>query len=160
MSDDLLFIVRLSAALGSGLMAGLFFAFSVAVMRGFRRVPAPAGMAAMQAINVAIINPVFLPVFLGTALLCGVVLVSSLLDRQQPGAAWFIAGAAAYLVGAFLVTIAGNVPMNNRLALASPDGPESALLWAWYQSRWTAWNHVRTIASLAAAAALTLALVR
>ena len=38
-------------AVGSGLVAGVFFAFSTFVMSGLRRAPAPAGIAAMQSIN-------------------------------------------------------------------------------------------------------------
>jgi uncharacterized membrane protein len=61
------FVFTLVAALGCGLMAGLFFAFSVAVMKVLARLPSAEVIAAMQAINVAIINPVFLTVFFGTA---------------------------------------------------------------------------------------------
>ena len=77
MSDAVMLAVRLATVVGCGLMAGLFFAFSVAVMRALGRLPAAHGMAAMQSINVAILNPLFLSVFLGTALLCLVVIVSS-----------------------------------------------------------------------------------
>jgi uncharacterized membrane protein len=160
MSDDVIFVVRLSSAIGCGLMAGLLFAFSVAVMRGLSRLPPAEGMAAMQSINVAILNPVFLAGFFGTALLCLVVLVSSLSRWHEAGAACFVVGAALYLAGAFLVTIVFNVPMNDALASAAPGGPDSARLWAGYLTRWTAWNHVRTVAALAAAVALTIALCR
>src|SRR5687768_6156059 len=68
--DDLLFVVKLLAALGCGLMAGLFFAFSVSVMKALAGLPPNGGMAAMQSINIAIINPVFLSAFFGTAAAC------------------------------------------------------------------------------------------
>jgi uncharacterized membrane protein len=68
--DDLLFAVKLLSALGCGLMAGLFFAFSVSVMRALAALPSAAGLAAMQSINVAIINPMFLAAFFGTAVAC------------------------------------------------------------------------------------------
>lgn len=42
---------------GSALMAGVFFAFSTFVMKALRRLPSPQGIAAMQSINVAVINP-------------------------------------------------------------------------------------------------------
>jgi uncharacterized membrane protein len=69
-ADGLLFSITLVAALGCGLMAGLFFAFSVSVMKALARLPSAEGIAAMQSINVAIINPVFLAVFFGTAAAC------------------------------------------------------------------------------------------
>jgi uncharacterized membrane protein len=160
MAEDVIFAVRFSSAIGCGLMAGLFFAFSVAVMRALRRLPPADGMAAMQSINVAILNPVFLAGFFGTALLCLVVLVTSLSRWDEAGAALFAAGAALYLVGATLVTIVFNVPLNNALASAASADPGSARRWATYLTTWTAWNHLRTLASLAAAIVLTLALCR
>jgi uncharacterized membrane protein len=68
--DGLLFTFTFMGVLGCGLMAGLFFAFSVSVMKALARLPSGAGMAAMQSINVAIINPVFLAAFFGTAAAC------------------------------------------------------------------------------------------
>src|SRR5687768_13749063 len=59
--------LTLLTALGSGLIGGVFFAFSTFVMRALARLPAAAGIAAMQGINVAVINPWFLVPFLGTA---------------------------------------------------------------------------------------------
>lgn len=159
-SEVVMLVLRFAAAIGCGLMAGLFFAFSVSVMRALGRVPAAPGMAAMQSINVAILNPVFLSVFLGTALLCFVVLVSSLLRWHEAGALLFAAGTASYLVGTFLVTIVVNVPMNNALASTATTDPQAAGRWAAYLTNWTAWNHVRTLTSLAATIMLTWALCR
>jgi uncharacterized membrane protein len=158
MSDDVIFAVRFAAVIGCGLMAGLFFAFSVAVMRGLKRIPPAHGMAAMQSINAAILNPVFLAVFLGTGALCLAVLLSSLSRPYEAGAALFIAGAAVYLAGALLTTIVVNVPMNNALASKVPGDEVSAERWAGYLTKWTAWNHVRTLAALIAAIVLTLGL--
>jgi uncharacterized membrane protein len=156
--DGLLFAATLVAALGCALMAGLFFAFSVSVMRALGRIAPEAGMAAMQAINVAILNPVFLTVFMGTAVACAVVAAAGVLRWGEPGAAWRLAGGALYLAGTFLVTVVFNVPMNEALAGAAPDDPEARGLWERYLARWTAWNHVRAAAALAATAALVLAL--
>jgi uncharacterized membrane protein len=142
--------IALGAALGSGLMAGLFFAFSVSVMRALASRPAAEGIAAMQAINRAILNPVFLVVFIGTALASVATLFS--------GNAWLLAGGVLYLAGAFGVTALFNVPRNNALARASAGDPASARLWADYLATWTAWNHVRTAASLAALALLIIGL--
>lgn len=83
--DALLFALTLFAALGCGLMAGLFFAFSTAVMEALARLPAAAGIAAMQSINVAILNPLFLATFLGTGAVCFVLMVVSLLSWRAPG---------------------------------------------------------------------------
>jgi uncharacterized membrane protein len=157
--DNLLFALTFTAALGCGLIAGLFFAFSVSVMRALARLPAAQGMAAMQAINVVIINPIFLVVFLGTAAVCVFLIIAALLGWQQTlGTVYLLTGSVLYLVGSLLVTMGFNVPMNESLASVTPTDPDSASLWAGYLTRWTAWNHIRTVAALVAAASLTLAL--
>ncbi len=158
MSDTILFALTLGSALGCGLMAGAFFAFSSFVMKALARLPPAQGIAAMQSINVAVINPVFLEVFLGTAATSALLAVWSLVRWHEPGAAYLLAGSLLYLVGTFLVTMVFNVPRNDALAAVDPGSAEGATLWAGYLTRWTAWNHVRTVAALAAAAALTLAL--
>ncbi len=48
-----------TALLGSALVGGVFFAFSSFVMKALARVPSPEGIAAMQSINVVVINPSF-----------------------------------------------------------------------------------------------------
>jgi uncharacterized membrane protein len=78
----------------------------------------------------------------------------------EPAAAWILAGAALFLVGSIGVTVAANVPLNDALARVVPDAADAAEQWSDYVRDWTAWNHVRTGASLGAAALLTVALVR
>jgi uncharacterized membrane protein len=156
--EGTLYVVTLVAALGCGLMGGLFFAFSVSVMRALARLRAPEGMRAMQAINIAILNPVFLGAFLGTGLLCAIAVAAALLGWHDARAVWLLAGGVTYLVGTVLVTMVLNVPMNDALAAAAPDDPASADTWADYLRRWTAWNHVRAISSVAASALFTVAL--
>jgi uncharacterized membrane protein len=153
-----LFVLTFLATLGCGLMAGVFFAFSAFVMKAFGRLPAAEGIAAMQSVNVAVLNPVFLSVFAGTAVACALLGISSVLRWNAPGAGWLLAGALLYLIGTFLVTAAFNVPRNEALAAVAPADPTSAGLWASYLATWTAWNHVRTAAALAAAASLIAAL--
>lgn len=145
------------AAVGSGLVAGLLFGFSTAVMTALRRLPSDQGMKAMQHINVVIINPVFLAVFLGTALLSAVLAASALVERSGPAAFWLLAGAAGYLLGTFGVTMAVNVPLNNRLAASDASAPDGATIWASYVEKWLRWNHLRTLMGSAAALAFTLA---
>jgi uncharacterized membrane protein len=158
MAADVLFLTAFVTAIGCGLMAGLFFVFSVAVMPGFGRVTAAHGLPAMQAINVAIINPVFLLVFLGTAATSAGIIIASLLNWAE-GAAYYVAGGLFYLVGVILVTFVVNVPMNNAIAPLDATAPQSTVGWQDYLKRWTAWNHVRTIASILSTIAVTLGLI-
>jgi uncharacterized membrane protein len=150
--------LTLFAALGCGLMAGLFFAFSVSVLKALARLPSAEGIAAMQSINVAILNPVFLTASLGTAAACVLVMIASLLRWHEPGAVYLFVGGALYLVGSLLVTWVFNVPKNEALASVAPADPDGASLWVDYVAKWTTWNHVRAAAALAAAASLTIAL--
>jgi uncharacterized membrane protein len=141
-TDGLIFLLTLIGALGCGLMAGLFFAFSVSVMKALARLPADQGIAAMQSINVAIISPVFLAAFFGTAATCVLVIIASLLRWYDPDAVYLLIGGALYLVGTFGVTMVFNVPKNRALASVAPANPGSARLWSDYLAKWTAWNHV------------------
>ena len=150
--------VVLLAALGCALMAGLFFAFSVAVMKALAALPSAHGIAAMQSINVVILNRAFLGVFFGTALGCLVVVIGALTDWSGLRARFAIAAALLYVIGTVLVTVVFNVPRNDALARVEPTSAEGARLWADYLVGWTAWNHVRTAASLVSTACFVLAL--
>ena len=148
------------ALLGSALTGGVFFAFSNFVMKALARVPAPEGIAAMQSINVVIINPFFLGAFMGTAVLSLGVGGLALISWSHPSASYFLGGAILYFMGTFLVTILGNVPLNNKLAAVSATDPGAVELWEHYMDRWTMWNHVRTAAAMVAALLYTLALMQ
>lgn len=155
-TDSLIAALTLLAALGSGLMAGLFLAFSVSVMPALGRRPAAEGVAAMQTINIAILNRLFLVAFFGTAMACALLVIVALTRSHNP-AAYAVTGALLYLFGGLGVTIVCNVPRNQALARAEARDPRSLALWTDYLTIWTAWNHVRTAACLAAAAFLTVA---
>jgi uncharacterized membrane protein len=126
-------------------------------MAALARLPPAQGIAAMQSINVVVINPVFGMACFGTAAACALVVLLSLLGWQRPGAAYRVVGGVLYLVGTLLVTIVFNVPRNDVLAAVDPASADGARVWADYVSSWTAWNHVRTAAAVAAAASLTMA---
>jgi uncharacterized membrane protein len=156
--DDWVFLLTLASALGSGLMAGVFFAFSAFVMKALARLPAAQGIAAMQSINIVVLNPVFLSVFLGTAVACVVLTVVALMRWNTAGAATLLAGSVMYLFGTLTVTGVFNVPRNDSLAAVQPASVDGATLWADYVVSWTAWNHVRTAAAFIATALFVLAL--
>lgn len=151
-------ILTFVAAIGSGLMAGLYFAFSNSVMSGLARLPASQGIAGMNHINVVIQNPAFLVLFMGTALVA-LVLAALVFITGVPKPAWIVIGAALYLVGNIAVTIAINVPMNDALAAAAPESAEAARLWSVYLDRWVFWNTIRFVACTGALAAFIVALV-
>lgn len=158
MLERLIFALTFLSALGSGLMAGLFFAFSAFIMTAFGRLPPAGGIAAMQSINVAILNPIFFIVFFGTAAASVLLVIAALAKWSEPGAAYLLAGSLLYLVGCIIVTMVFNVPLNNALAATAPTSTEATSVWTRYLSVWTSWNHIRTIACLAATAAFITAL--
>jgi uncharacterized membrane protein len=159
-TDALLFALTFLAALGCALVAGIFLAFSNFVMKALAQVAPASGIAAMQSINVVVLNPGFLCLFMGTALACAVLFVYALMHWQTPGSLRLAAGSLCYVLGTFGVTMAFNVPRNNALARLEPLAAEAVGFWRGYVSGWTMWNHVRTVAALVAAALLIWALLR
>jgi uncharacterized membrane protein len=145
-----LFIIASSVL--SGLVGGVFFAFSVFVMRALAQLPAPQGLAAMQRINVTVITPLFLGAFLGAL---PVLAVSAYLahaaNRTQASVLLGLA-TLVYALGSVVVTLLFNVPRNDRLASCPADTPQAADYWRTYVREWSRWNHVRCVASLLATA--------
>jgi uncharacterized membrane protein len=158
MNGTALAVLTFCTALGCGLIAGVFFAFSSFVMKALARLPAPQGIAAMQSINVLAVTPVFMTALFGTAAACLLLGVAALFVWQTPGAGYLLIGSLCYLVGTVVVTILFNVPRNDALAGIHEASADGARFWTDYVNSWTAWNHVRTVAALAAAASITIAL--
>ncbi len=145
------------AALGSGVMAGLFFAFSSFIMTAFSKLPPEQGIAAMNSINVTILNATFSIAFFGTALLCVALGIVSILRWADSGSAWLLLGSALYLIGIIVVTIVFNVPLNDALQATSPATTEGSALWTRYLAEWVSWNHIRTLAGMGSLIAFILA---
>lgn len=140
------------AAIGCGLVAGIFFAFSSFVMPALGRIPPDQGINAMQSINVAVMNASFLSLFVGTGAICLALLAGSYVWWEGTSGKLLLFASLLYLVGCFGVTRACNIPLNDALAAARPATPEAAALWARYLRRWTMWNTVRAVASTASMA--------
>lgn len=146
--------------LGSALIGGVFFAFSSFVMKALARLPSAEGIAAMRSINVAVLNRSFLGAFMGTAAVSLLVGLLALIGWGMPEAPYLLAGALAYFGGTFLVTLLGNVPLNNRLAENTASDPGTEAFWAYYLTRWTRLNTLRTVAAMAASLLLLIGLMQ
>ena len=151
--------ITLLVALGSGLIAGVFFGFSSFVMPALARLEPTQGVRAMQSINVVVLNRWFLGVLLGTALGCGGLALSTLGSWSEPGALLRFAGSCLYLAGPILVTCCYHVPRNGALSRLSAESAEAERFWLQYVAGWNIWNHVRFASAFAASALLTLALL-
>ncbi|KAB8188640.1 DUF1772 domain-containing protein [Nonomuraea phyllanthi] len=149
--DVLAAAVAILALVLNGLMAGIYFAFSTAVMPALDAVGEEPAAAAMRSVNRKILNPRFLPTFTLSpvaALVAGVLLLVA--GAVLPGAL-AVAAAVAGFLGSIGVTAAVNVPLNNAL-----DAGEVG--WPGYAPRWTRWNSVRGWACALAVALLGAAL--
>jgi uncharacterized membrane protein len=149
--------VSFGAAIGAGVAGGAFFAFSTFVMPALQRVDDRTGLRAMQAINVAAPNPLFMLALFGTAVACVVLGASAVTRLDETAGALQLAGSLTYLVGPVL-TAAWHVPRNDALARVDPDDPGAGAAWRGYAGPWTRWNHVRTVTGIAGAVLLVLAL--
>jgi uncharacterized membrane protein len=139
-------------ALGCGLLGGLYFAFSTFIMTAFGRIDQTHGIAAMNAINSTILGSLFMPFFFGTTLAGALLAIIAAIRWSEPGTVLMLAGGVLYVVGMFVCTVAFNVPLNNELARVGGSSADAASVWARYLKDWTVWNHVRTVASVAASA--------
>ncbi len=148
----------IASLLGAAIIGGGLFVFSSFIMKSLSQLPAAQGIAAMQSINVVVINVSFIGTFMGTAALSVAILFVSFGEAGSVAGMLANVGAVLYLVGTFLVTVRGNVPLNNKLADAAADDPSSVALWEDYLVRWTRLNTLRTAASLAAVVCFAVAL--
>lgn len=133
--------VTIATATGAGLIGGVFLAFSVMVMPALADLPPAHGLAAMRRINELATSTVFIVVFLLTAIGSVAVIVAGL--TADGTRITLPLGGAAYLLGAFGLTVVLNVPRNDRLM-------HDDAFWSTYLREWTAANHVRGLFALVA----------
>jgi uncharacterized membrane protein len=143
----------------TGIMAGVYFTFSVFVMKSLNELPALQAAQAMNKINDVIVNTLFLPVFFGSTLWYAGLIVWAFADWQSDGRSMLMVIAALiYIVGMFVVTAFGNVPMNNKLQYSAHSDIELIEYWQQYQHSWTQLNHLRTLSCITSCALLVIAL--
>jgi uncharacterized membrane protein len=154
MSDKAIYILNFVAILGTGLIAGVFLAFSSFIISAFGRLPSAVGMSAMQMINVTVISPFFMTILFGTALICLALAFSAWRIGGSANITMLVLAAVFYVFGTIGITMAFNVPLNENLAAADAANPDSTKLWADFLQSWTFWNSMRGLAAGASCAAL------
>jgi uncharacterized membrane protein len=148
-------ILLILTSLLTALLAGVFFGYAVSVNGGLARLKDKEYVAAMQSINVVILNPLFMATFMGPVILLPVI---TFLRWNTPDAFLLLAATAIYLVGVFGITAGGNVPLNEKLANCDlKNGSEKEIADA-RKTFEKPWNRLHTLRTLAAIAALTLLL--
>lgn len=155
--DDLRVPVLTAALVLGGLQAGTYYTWASGVMPGLGRVDDRTFVHAMQQMNVAIVNPVFLASFLGAPALAGAAVLAT-----HGSARWWVVAGAGLAVATVVVTGALNVPLNDALAAAGPVDSirDLAAVRADFESTWRRWNVVRTLTSTASVACLAAAALR
>ena len=131
--DELLILLIVFCALGSGAIGGVFFAFSNFVMPALARLAPAEGIHAMQAINVTVVNRLFLGTFMGTGLLSMAAIVGALLTWSGIASLCVVLAGATYVLGSILVTLRGNVPLRYReweKATQASGGGTTSSTWA------------------------------
>ncbi len=151
MMHDVLVLGVALATVWAGLMAGVYGAFSGFIMQSLDELGAAPAAEAMNAVNRVILHSWFIVVFFTSTLLYLLLAMAALLMDDLAGRGWLLAAAWIYLLGMFGCTVACNVPLNHRLA-GRRDGNGEGIAWAEYLQRWTRWNHLRSVSSLAALA--------
>ena len=146
-----------AAAVGSGLVGGVLFAFSSFVMPALRRIPSAEGISAMQSINRQAPTFAFMSLVGVTAAVSVGVGIDAIVNHEEPGAGWVGVGTVAYLA-ALAITGGFNVPRNDRLNTFDAATPAAADYWSTFLTEWVIGNHVRTAACVVAAVSFTAAL--
>ncbi len=142
-------ISLITAVVLTGLSAGLFYAWSVSVIPGTRKVIDGTYLETMKSINRAILNPAFYLIFMGSFALLVIVTIQQYNVRPT---FWLLLGATlTYLFGTLGVTIYGNVPLNDALEalnleeMLASELPEFRLF---YEQKWNRLHTIRTIFSV------------
>lgn len=148
--------ITLAAAVGTGVMAGVWVTFSSFVMPALDRLPPGESISAMQVINNVAVTPPLMTIMFGTAALQTAVAVSAVRSWEQPAATWLLAGSALYLIGSVVVTVVGNVPLNDALAAVDARSASANRDWSSFHGGWSLWNHVRSVTAVAATGLTTL----
>ena len=148
MSTAFVIILLWTAALSSGIMAGVYFAFSGFIMKAFGKIEIVQSVAAMNSINEVILRSMFMPVFFGSSIISFLLVIVAFINWGEAGAGLALIAGMVYFAGMFACTIVFNVPLNNALARLGPDSDNAQQIWSHYLATWTKWNHLRTVSSL------------
>jgi uncharacterized membrane protein len=147
MSSSIVTALLWTAALSSGLIAGVYFAFSVFIMQAFSKIDTTQSIAAMNSINKTILRSLFMPLFFGSSIISVLLIAFAFMHWGEAGAGVTLIAGTVYFVGMFVCTVLFNVPLNNALARLEPDSVDAHPVWTRYLKTWTNWNHLRTVSS-------------
>lgn len=148
MSSFIVTALLWTAAVSSGLIAGVYFAFSGFIMQAFGKIETEKSVAAMNSINETILRSMFMPLFFGSSFVSVLLITVAIINWDEAGAELTLIAGVVYLGGMFACTVLFNVPLNNALARIDPNSENAHQVWSRYLKIWTSWNHLRTVSSL------------
>jgi uncharacterized membrane protein len=153
-------ISLVTATLSVGLMAGVFGLYAHTIMPGLGKTDDRTFVGAFQAIDRAIINVWFIPVFFGALVLTAIAAVLSIGEERNDALPWAVAALVLYLP-VVVITMQVNVPLNDAIkAAGDPDRIDVAAVRRDFdEPTWRRWNVFRAFASTAAFGCLAWALV-
>lgn len=146
-------IVMALATISTGLMAGLFFAWSFSVNNGLANVGDILFIKTFQSMNKSIQNPFFSITFLGAAFLISWALYLNSDDTSSFTFLCLLAATVVYLIGSVGVTFLANLPLNESLDAFDADTASSEdIIYQrrTFEKKWNLLNTTRTISSLLA----------
>lgn len=151
--------LSLFLALWSAVVGGVFSAFSEFVMSALSRTTPAGGIESMQQINKTVIKTQFVAGILLITPLSLVFAVYGVVTLEGTALTALVLAPMVYVPSVFLMTMFGNVPMNNKLESLDHSSTEAESYWATYVRVWTRLNHFRSIGSVMTAALYLLAAI-
>jgi uncharacterized membrane protein len=136
----------------TGLSAGLCFTWSNSITSGLGRLDNLGYLSAFQQINRTILNPTFFIVFFGPFFLS---IINIYVFRNAPSntKGLLIAAAVIYTVGVVVVTIFGNVPLNelvDKTNLTTASAEDLKTLRSNFETKWNQFHTIRTVTAIIA----------
>lgn len=159
MAHDWMFYLIVFLGLWSAVIGGVFTAFSEFIMAALVRSKSETGIEAMQNINITVIPTQFVVGIFAVSITSIWLAVQALTRFEGLTQIALIAASGVYVSTVFLITLLGNVPMNNRLASVDAGSDEGAAYWQIYGRRWTRLNHARSLGSIVTGALYILAAI-
>ena len=140
--------VCLFLALWSAVIGGVFSAFSEFIMSALLRAAPEAGIESMQHINRTVIPTQFVAGIILIAPASVSFAVYAFVAFEGTARLILLLAPVIYVPSVFLMTMFGNVPMNNALDRLDHEAPEAETYWRHYGRVWTRLNHIRTWGSV------------
>lgn len=148
MTYDWILYFCLFLALWSAVVGGVFSAFSEFVMSALLGAAPECGVEAMQQINQKVIKTQFVLGILLIGPLSLFLAIHSIMVFEDSIQIMLVLAPIVYVPTVFLVTILGNVPMNNKLKHLNHKTIEAKIYWKKYGHDWTRLNHIRSLGSI------------